>query len=297
MSKSAKAATKAQSKKKSQQASRASAAKPRAASAESAMERRISRGAVAHYLDASYYDHTYKRRRHDVRFYTETAQEFGGPVLELGVGTGRVAMAIARAGCEILGVEPVAEMLRRAEEKSRGLPASARANLSLRAGDARTVRLKRRFKLVIAPFNVFMHLYSRQDLERAFATVRAHLAPRGRFVFDVSMPDLRAMVRNPGKLYRGPGLTHPESGQRYEYFEAYDYQHAEQVQMVSMVFQNLSELEDLKVVPLSQRQFFPRELEALLHYNGFAIEHFWGDFTRNPPSGESESQIIVARAR
>jgi hypothetical protein len=157
------------------------------------------------------------------------------------------------------------------------------------------VRLGRRFKLVIAPFNVFMHLYTRDDLERAFATVKAHLARGGRFVFDVLTPDLHAFVRNPGKLYKGPRVTDPRTGQRYEYFESFEYEPVRQVQMVSMVFQNLENLEDLKVMPLSQRQFFPQELEALLHYNGFEIEHFWGDFERGPLTAESESQVLVAR--
>lgn len=263
-----------------------------------AMAQRIKRGAVAHYQDPSYYDHTYKRRRNDVRFYVDLLGEAGGPVLELGVGTGRVALALAQAGIETVGVEPVPEMLEQAREKLTRLPQAARGSLTLRAGDARTLRLKRRFRWVIAPFNVFMHLYSRQDLEQALATVRAHLLPKkGRFVFDVLMPDLHAMVRNPGKLYKGPALTDPKSGHKYEYFEAFEYHHTQQVQLVSMVFQNVAQLDDLKIVPLSQRQFFPQELEALLHYNGFAIEHVWGDFSRGSLSGESESQIVVARAR
>ena len=70
-----------------------------------------------------------------------------------------------------------------------------------------------------------------------------------------------------------------------------------EVQLVSMVFQNKSELGDLKTLPLSQRQFFPQELEALLHYNGFAIEHLWGDFTRGPLEDDSESQVLVVRKR
>ncbi|MFT3921974.1 MAG: class I SAM-dependent methyltransferase [Myxococcales bacterium] len=263
----------------------------------SALSQRIQRGAVAHYEDPHYYDHTYKRRRNDVRFYVDLVKERPGAVLELGVGTGRVALALARAGVETVGIEPVPAMLQHARIKREALPAAAQSCLELRAGDARTLRLKRRFPWVIAPFNVFMHLYTRRELEQAFASVRAHLAPRGRFVFDVLMPDLHAMVRRPGKLYKGPALTEPNTGRRYEYFEAFEYQHERQVQLVSMVFQNLSELGDLKIVPLSQRQFFPQELEALLHYNGFTVEHVWGDFSRAPLCAESESQIVVARAR
>jgi SAM-dependent methyltransferase len=232
-----------------------------------------------------------------VHFYVEYARELGGPVLELGVGTGRVALALAREGIETVGVELVPEMLARAREKQAQLPARAREHLTVRRGDVRSVRLRRRFPLVISPFNVFMHLYTQRDLERALATVRAHLAPRGHFVFDVLMPDLHAMVRNPGRLYRGPRLKDAESGRSYEYFEAFEYDAARQVQMVSMIFQGLDRLDDLKVIPLSQRQFFPQELEMLLHYNGFRVVEHWGDFARKPLRNDSESQVIVARAR
>jgi SAM-dependent methyltransferase len=262
-------------------------------SPEAARAARIARGAVAHYEDAAYYDLAYKRRRKDVRFYVELASQSKGTVLELGAGTGRVALEIARQGTPVLALEPVPAMLQRAKEKAARLPRPAQARLTLRKGDMRSVRLKQTFPLVIAPFNVFMHLYTRRDLERALATVRAHLAPRGRFVFDVLMPDLRAMLRDPGRMYRCPQVTHPETGRRYEYFEAFDYDALREVQLMSLVFQSVDELSDLRVLPLSQRQFFPEELALLLHYNGFAIERRWGDFDRGPLSGDSESQIVV----
>lgn len=260
-------------------------------------EQRIARGAVAHYEDAAYYDLAYKRRRDDVRFYVELARDSKGPVLELGAGTGRVALEIARAGTKIVALEPVPAMLARAREKASKLPKSAQACLTLRTGDLRSVRLKQQFSLVIAPFNVFMHLYTQSDIERALTTVKRHLAPRGRFVFDVSMPDLRAMVRSPGRLYKGPRVVAPLSGHTYDYFEAFQYDAVRQVQLVSMIFQSTSELSDLRTVPLSQRQFFPAELVMLLHYNGFSIEQRWGDFSRAPLTNDSESQIVVARAR
>ncbi|MET0339551.1 MAG: class I SAM-dependent methyltransferase [Polyangiales bacterium] len=259
------------------------------------IERRIARGAVAHYEDADYYDLAYKRRRHDVRFYAEVARRVKGPVLELGAGTGRVALALAQQGSEVVAVEKVAAMRKRAKDKCARLSREAAARVTLRAGDLRSVRLGRKFPLVIAPFNVFMHLYTRRDLERAFATVRQHLAPGGRFVFDVLMPDLRAMIRDPGRLYKGPTVTHPRSGARYDYFEAFQYDALREVQLVSMVFQSQQELDDLRTLPLSQRQFFPEELLALLHYNGFRVVARYGDFDGEPLTAESESQVLVTR--
>ncbi len=261
------------------------------------LEARITRGGQAHYEDAVYYDLAYKRRRQDVRFYVEIAQELGSPVLELGVGTGRVALALAQAGIEVHGVDPAQAMLDHAATKLLTLPKAKQSYLTLKRGDARNLRLQRRFPLITAPFNVFMHLYTLRDLERALATVRAHLTPRGRFVFDVLTPDLRAMVRRPGRLLKAPMVIHPLTGRRYHYLEAFEYDSLRQVQMVSMIFQDADGAGELKIVPLSQRQFFPQELEALLHYNGFTIEERWGDFTRAPFSDESESQIIVAKLR
>lgn len=263
----------------------------------SGLDARIERGAHAHYEDASYYDLTYRRRRHDVRFYVEVAEQFGGPVLELGVGTGRVALALARAGIDVVGVDPSRAMLDRAAAKCRELPQAKQAHLTLKRGDARTVRLKRRFSLVTSPFNVFMHLYTHRDLTQALATVRTHLAPRGRFVFDVLTPDLRAMVRRPGRMLKGPPVVHPDTGRRYHYLEAFEYDSLRQVQMVSMIFQDAEHMDEMKIVPLSQRQFFPQELEALLSHAGFAIEARYGDFSRGEFNEESESQVIVARVR
>ena len=64
----------------------------------------LERGTREHYDDAAYYDHAYKRRRDDVDFYRGTARRLGGPVLELGVGTGRVALELARDGHTVVGV-------------------------------------------------------------------------------------------------------------------------------------------------------------------------------------------------
>lgn len=170
------------------------------------------KGSQAHYEDGRYYDQAYRRRRHDVRFYTEVAIRWGGPVLELGAGTGRVALAIAQAGIEVVGVEAMEPMLRRAEDRLRRLPRAARDRVELRRGSIERLRLRRRFPLVIAPFNVWMHLYTRQQIERGFATVRHHLTPGGRFVFDVLLPDPGTMARDPSKRYRGGRVPHPRGG-------------------------------------------------------------------------------------
>jgi SAM-dependent methyltransferase len=150
---------------------------------------------------------------------------------------------------------------------------------------------------VISPFNVFMHLYERRDVERALATCRAHLAPRGRLVFDVLLPDLRALARDPDRFYKGRPILDATTRRRYAYSEAFEYDAIAQTQMVTSAFRDLEDPRQTFVRPLAHRQFFPAELEALLHYNGFAIEARYGDFLRGPLEAWSESQVIVAKLR
>ncbi len=243
----------------------------------------LEAGTEAHYVDGAHYDHSYRSRRVDQRFYVEIAAERGArSVLELGVGTGRVAIALARGGHEVVGVDRMPAMLSRLEERLARERADVRARVTLKAGDVRSIRLGRRFPLVISPFNVFMHLYERRDVERALATCRAHLAPRGRLVFDVLLPDLRALSRDPDRFYKGRPILAGTTRRRYAYSEAFEYDAIAQTQMVTSAFRDLEDPRLTFVRPLAHRQFFPAELEALLHYNGFAIEARYGDFRRGP---------------
>jgi SAM-dependent methyltransferase len=260
-------------------------------------QQRGATGSEAHYEDGRYYDQTYRRRRHDVRFYTRLAVESGGPVLELGAGTGRVALAIAKAGIDVVGIEPMEPMLEQARERLARLSRSARDRVEFRKGNVERLRLRRKFPLVIAPFNVWMHLYTRQDIERGFATVRHHLETGGRFAFDVLLPDPVSLARDSSKRYRGADVPHPRDGVRYRYSEYFGYDPVGQIETVLMDFEHPEGDAKSFCTPLTQRQFFPAELEALLHYNGFDVQSHTGDFDGKPITAATESQVVIARVR
>jgi SAM-dependent methyltransferase len=260
------------------------------------VERALRQGAQALYRDPALYDQLYRRRSQDIRFYVEAALRYGGPVLELGVGSGRVACALARAGHSVTGVDSMAPMLEAARARVDALPAAARGRVRLVRADLRRLRLGRRFGLVIAPFNTLTHCYDLRDLELALAACRRHCKPSGRFVFDVPMPELRALTQDPSRLFRSRAVTHPRTRTRHGYAEASHYDAVRQVRTVTMVFEKPEGGVDF-AVPLTQRQLFPAELAALLHYNGFTIEERFGDFAWGPLRDDSESQVIVASAR
>jgi SAM-dependent methyltransferase len=254
----------------------------------------LEEGTRAHYLDAAYYDQSYRRRTDDLAFYADLAEELGGPVLELGVGTGRVAVAIARRGIDVVGLDRMPSMLAQAGARLARQPVAVRERIELVRGDMRRLALGRRFSLVIAPFNGFMHLYERQDWERTLAGVRDHLTRSGRLAFDILLPDPTELARDPARMYRGRPVRVP-NGPRYRYRESFDYDPVQQVQLVTMVFEREDDPEDCFVTPLTQRQIFPAELEMLLHYNGFSIEERDGDFQGAPLERASESQVVLAR--
>src|SRR5262245_52090851 len=110
-------------------------------------------GATAHYADPAYYDLSYRSRRKDVDHYVRLGRLSGGPVLEFGVGTGRVALELARAGVSVVGVDRSGEMLASFEKKLEGESPGVRKRVTLVRADMRTIRLRRAFPLVIAPFN------------------------------------------------------------------------------------------------------------------------------------------------
>ena len=128
----------------------------------------------------------------DLAFYAREAQEQGGPVLVLGAGTGRVAWELALRGVDVVGVEPSEAMLDLAEERRAQESAEASARLKLINEDPRSLRLKERFPLVLAPQNALALSATLDDLDAMLATVRHHLGDGGVFAFDVLNPNREA---------------------------------------------------------------------------------------------------------
>lgn len=254
-------------------------------------------GTEAHYRDGAYYDRRYRRRQTDVTYYVELATRFGGPVLELGVGTARVAMKIAANGIDVVGVDAMLPMLDQARHRLRKGPAQVRARVTLVQADLQAIQLGRRFPLIIAPFNVFMHLYTRQEMERALAAIRLHLEDGGCFAFDVSNPDPRALARDPTRVYKCRPLTDPKTRAKIRYSEAFHYDGPSQIMHMSLIHEPSDIPEEMDITALSQRQYFPAELEALLHYNGLQISRQFGDFHGTPLTGQSESIVLETTAR
>ncbi len=259
----------------------------------------LESGTDAHYTDPGYYTETYGDRELDIAYYQGLGAALGSSqrqVLEYGCGNGRIAIPLAQAGVQVTAIDRSKPMLAdfRRRLKGRGI---LKKRITIKSGDMRTAKLDERFPLVLCTFNTFLHLYTRHDVERFLARVCAHMHSRSRFVVDISVPDPDELCRDSGRAYRVPRFKHPTTGDVIRYAERFDYDPLAQILTVGMEFEPLHDKKGAWVTPLAHRQFFPQEMEALLHYNGLEVVDIHSDYEHKAPDGESETLIFHCKKR
>ncbi|HNW43699.1 MAG TPA: class I SAM-dependent methyltransferase [Elusimicrobiales bacterium] len=244
------------------------------------------------YWDGLHYDAFNTPYQDDQAFYLAQARKAGGPVLELACGTGRLTLPLRKAGIDITGLDQAEPMLERARAKA----AAAGLNVNFIKGDARRFRLGRLFSLIFIPFNSLQHMLSRTDIEGLFACVSAHLAPGGRFIFDVFNPDPHYLIRDTKELLPVAYYPDPAGGGQVLVNEQYSYDRAVQVSRIRWHYRREK---DGKTVTkrLNLRCFYPAELEALVHYNGFKIVSRLGGFDGRPFTGTCAKQVLILKKR
>jgi SAM-dependent methyltransferase len=154
---------------------------------------------------AERYDAWAEAMTEDVPFYVHLAREADGPVVELAVGTGRVAVPIAReTGRRVVGIDLEPAMLEQARTKA----AEAGVELDLRIGDMRELDLEEPAALVICPARSLLHLPTWADRRRTFERVAASLRPGGRFAFNAFCFDYQVAATNEGRSPEGARVPH-----------------------------------------------------------------------------------------
>jgi len=250
---------------------------------------------------AERYDALHAEQTYDVAFYVDEAVRSGGPVLEVGCGTARVALAVAGAGVVAVGVDRSATMLAVAGAKRRAAEPGTRARLELARADMRAFAFRRGFARVFLPFRVLQSLIEVEDQLAALACCRAALAPEGRLVFNVFDPryDLLAAGRTPLDLAE-TGRTYREG--RDEVVEKWTgwYDPVRQVLHGTFVYERrrpTGEVAERVFEPLVLRYFFRYEIEHLLARAGYEIEALYGGWERQPWSEHGQEMVWVAKAR
>lgn len=226
----------------------------------------------------------------DMPFYLGQARAACGPALEFCCGTGRLTIPLAKAGIDITGLDLAPSMIARAREKAHAV----RLKIRFIRGDMRRAFLGRKFKLVFIPFNSIQNTYSIVDVERVLTNVRRHLAPDGRFVFDIFNPSLSYVVKAERKVQRNKMKFRLPDGRCVKIDEHYRYDAARQTGRVTWVHHVGGKSFAAR---LDMRFFYPLEMDALLKYNGFVTLKKYGSFNKRPFKSESLKQIYVCRKR
>ena len=212
----------------------------------------------------------------DISFYVDEALASGGPVVELGVGTGRVAIPTALAGIDVIGVDSSEGMLAVCAEHAR--EAGVAGRLDLRQGDLRAPPVTERVQLVTCPFRAFLHLASDEDRLQALAAVRHLLEPGGRFVFDVFEPSPEDIAETDGRwIEREPGIEEQAN---------WDLD----AQTLTLSVRGAQGASSMTLWWLE-----PARWHALLAEAGLTIDACFGWFDRRPYTGGEDSVWITSR--
>ncbi len=259
----------------------------------------LEAGSDAHYTDPGYYSDTYADRELDVAYYQGLVSALPPKrrdVLEYGCGNGRIALPLAQIGATVTAVDRSKPMLDDFKRRL-DLQPTLRSRITIRERDMRKARFATKFQTVICAFNTFLNLYTRKDVEAFLGKVRHHMRPRGQFIVDISVPDPEELSRDSGRAYRVPRFKHPTSGQVVRYAERFDYDPLAQVLTVGMEFEPVKAKKNAWMTPLAHRQFFPQDMEALLHYNGLTVTDIHADYEHKTPDEAAETLVYHCKKR
>jgi ubiquinone/menaquinone biosynthesis C-methylase UbiE len=243
-------------------------------------------------VEAEFYDEIYDFVD-DIPLYMEYAKSAGGLVLECGVGTGRVAIPLAKAGINIVGIDLNQKMLAIACEKLAKEHAEVRKRVKLVEADMRNFRLKERFSLATIPFNAFLHMLTVEDQEATLKSIHKHLKPNGRLIIYVFNPDL-TRIQNVVRLEKVKQVK----DQVIMRFATQSFDFPNQTTTVQWIYDFVKSDGSVKrhvLSPLKLRYLFYDEMRQLLARTGYETETVYGDEKKAPFQSNSRLMIFVAR--
>ena len=200
-----------------------------------------------------------------------------GPALELAIGTGRIALPLARRGVVVSGIDASPAMVARLRAKPGG------DAIPVTIGDFADVDVDGRFALVFVVYNTFFALLDQATQQRCFERVAAHLAPPGRFVIEAFVPDTSRFERHQHLEVRHVGV-HSALLSLSRHYPA--------TQRVDTLLVRLGE-DGTRTWPGHIRYSYPSELDLMAEHAGLRLERSWGDWTRTPFTDDSVKRISV----
>ena len=245
---------------------------------------------------ADIYDQVYAYLDHDLAFYVEQAKASGGPVLELGCGTGRVSLAVAAAGLDVTGVDISPRMIEVAQSKAEKAGLTEKARFVV--GDMTVPEAGGGFALVAFPFRSFQSMLTVEEQRAALENAATYLRPGGTLVLDIFAPDIHRLGNEHDEAvpFHVRDLEQPDGG-IYVVWGQNMWDELEQVNSARLI------IEELDPSGLSLRRLYRDfdlryvyrfEMQHLLELSGFTIEAEYGDFDGGPVTEYSDDLVWIA---
>ena len=199
----------------------------------------------------------------------------GGRALELGIGTGRIALPLARRGVPVHGIDLSRAMVARLRAKPGG------AAIGVTIGDFATTRVDGSFSLAYLVFNTINNLTTQDEQVACFHSVASQLEPGGSFVIEVQVPDLQRLPF--GETYRPFDVAERHLG-----FDEYD------VVEQGLISHHFTKCGDgWEQVSMPFRYVWPAELDLMARLAGMRLRDRWEDWDRRPFTGDSRQHVSV----
>lgn len=258
-----------------------------------------------YYEHVSDYDLAYQEQSElDIPFWRELVMRYTPQrVLELACGSGRIGIELLHAPGDFLleGLDIVPGMLGAYQRKLAREPEAVQERVTLHEGDMTAYQLehKGQFDLIILPFNSIAHLYDLEQQLGTFKNTYDHLMPGGRFVVDVSLPDIDYLsdaLNRPSNVYLEDEIVSPDDEFTMLLYTTRKYDQIEQLQHLTWTHEKFFETGENEryLTKLDMHVFYPRELQLLFLASGFNIEAIYGDYDWKP-FGRGTRQIVAGR--
>jgi ubiquinone/menaquinone biosynthesis C-methylase UbiE len=241
-----------------------------------------------------FYDVWTKDVEGDVGFYVRRAETAPGPVVELGAGTGRIAIPTAQAGKDVIAVDLSEAML--AEARKRAVQAGVADRISFIEADMRDFVAPEPVHLVTIPYRSFLHMATTEDQLACLASVTRSLITGGRLILNMFVPD-PAFVAGQDRRRNLHGEFIDERGRRCELWVMPEYEVTTQNVTIRAIVEAYDgdRHVDTTESALHVRMVYRYEMEHLLARSGFEVEALYGDFDERPLTEDCREMIWVAR--
>lgn len=246
---------------------------------------------VARFYDAEHVDKT-----DDLELYSALAAEYGGPILDVGCGTGRVMLHLAQAGYETHGIESEAAMLERAEARLHALP-HLRDKVIFHQGNVLSYDFGRRYRLALLTYNALMHFHEQETQLALLRRLRDCTHEDGLLVIDLPNAGETFASQDTEALIMERTFIEPESGHLVMQQSVSVLDRVEQMLRVTWIYDEITGDGTVRrtFAPHLLRYFFFPELKLLLRQSGFEIEAVYGDVDYAPFEDGCERMVVFAR--